>query len=189
MSGLLFNRGYGGDNAFGLQVDYAALMRDLIAKLSARSDVKVHLFSHVVAPDLPQDDDGPVADRLAADFAGVERVANFASPSAAKSFISGMDFVVSGRMHACIAAYSSGVPVVPIAYSRKFSGLFEGVLGYFHAVPVTGLSTEAALAHILDALANRDKLAAEIEIGNRKVAAALDRYRTVIRDLLQGVTK
>ena len=100
-----------------------------------------------------------------------------------------MDFVVSGRMHACIAAYSCGVPVVPVAYSRKFSGLFEGVLGYPHAVPVTGLSTESALAHILNAFANRHKLAAEIEIGNRKVAAALDRYHVVIRDLLQDVAK
>ena len=28
-------------------------------------------------------------------------------------------------MHATIAALSSGVPVIPIAYSRKFKGLFE----------------------------------------------------------------
>ena len=33
-------------------------------------------------------------------------------------------------MHSCIAAYSAGVPVVPMAYSRKFSGLFLSSLNY-----------------------------------------------------------
>ncbi len=184
VSGLLYNRGYGGSNEFGLEADYAALTHGLAEALTKRPDVRLHLFTHVVAPAMPQDDDARVADALAIAFPAAERVADFISPSDAKSFISGLDFVVSGRMHACIAAYSSGVPVVPIAYSRKFSGLFEGVLGYHHAVPVTGLSTEAALAHIMERLDTRHALAAEIEDGNRKVATALDRYRAVIREAL-----
>ncbi len=184
VSGLLFNRGYGGDNAFGLEIDYGALMRALLARLSERDDIEIALFSHVVAPDMPADDDVQVAELLAQEFPKAILVPNFASPSAAKSFISGADFVVSGRMHACIAAYSSGVPVVPIAYSRKFSGLFEGVLGYQHSVPVRGLSTDAALAHILAGLENRQALAAEIAEGNMQVQAAMDRYRAVIRQVL-----
>jgi colanic acid/amylovoran biosynthesis protein len=184
VSGLLYNRGYGGDNAFGLEADYAALTQNLLNALTERPDIAVHLFTHVVAPAWPEDDDARIANTLAMQFPSVQREADFASPSAAKSFISGLDFVVSGRMHACIAAYSSGVPVVPIAYSRKFSGLFEGVLAYHHAVPVSGLSTDAALAHILDRLDRRDDLAAEIAVGNRTVAAALDRYRHVIREAL-----
>ena len=41
-----------------------------------------------------------------------------------------MNFFVGARMHACIAAFSSGVPTVPMAYSRKFTGLFTETLGY-----------------------------------------------------------
>jgi hypothetical protein len=51
-------------------------------------------------------------------------------------------------------------------------------------VPVSGLSTNAALAHILDRLDRRVELAAEIAVGNRTVATALDRYRHVIREAL-----
>jgi colanic acid/amylovoran biosynthesis protein len=188
VSGLLFHGGYGRDNAFGLEIDYAALMRALIAALLVRKDVEVSLFGHVIAPGLEADDDGRVCDLLAAEFPQVQRIADFASPSAAKTWIAAQDFIVAGRMHACIAAYSAGVPVVPIAYSRKFIGLFEGVLGYHHGVPVKGLSTEAALAHIMNALDQRATLAAEIAEGNKRVDAALDRYRAEIRQLFGSLT-
>jgi polysaccharide pyruvyl transferase WcaK-like protein len=181
-SGLLFNGGYGGSNDYGLDVDYAALTRAMIAAFQAEG-ATVELITHVNAPHIPRDDDGAVADKLAAEFPGVVRVPDFASPSAAKSHISGLDFLVAGRMHACIAAFSSGVPVVPVAYSRKFSGLFEGVLGYKHQVPVKGLSTDQALAFTLDKYRARDALRAQIAQANDGVRARLDRYTTLLEEV------
>jgi colanic acid/amylovoran biosynthesis protein len=67
--------------------------------------------------------------------------------------------------------------VLPVAYSRKFSGLFEGVLGYRHGVPVKGLETEQALAYLIGALDRLDALRAEIEVGLQTVEARLDVYR------------
>ena len=78
-------------------------------------------------------------------------------------------------MHATIAAYSSGVPVVPISYSRKFEGLFGG-LGYGWMVPVRGLTTEAAIAYVLDAFERRAELAADIARGRAVVEAGLETY-------------
>jgi polysaccharide pyruvyl transferase WcaK-like protein len=176
VSGLLFNGGYSGGNEFGMQVDYAAYTRALISAFAERRSVRIHLISHVNAPALPQDDDGRVADLLAAEFPQTIRVANFANPSAAKSYISGLDFLVAGRMHACIAAFSSGVPVVPVAYSRKFTGLFEGVLDYRHVLPVTGLDTESALAFTLDRFERRGALTGDIERGSANVQRLLDGY-------------
>lgn len=187
VSGLLFNGGYGGGNQYGLDVDYTALMRNYIAALCATPDVAVKLITHVVSETLPVDDDGRVADQLAREFPQAERVPDFASPSEAKSYISGLDLLVAGRMHACIAAYSSGVPVIPIAYSRKFSGLFEGVLGYRHGVPVKGLSTNEALAYLAGALDRRDALKAEIEAGLKTVEAKLDVYRAELDAFLGRV--
>lgn len=187
VSALLYNRGFSGENEFGLEIDYAALMRRLIATLSARTDVRVHLFCHVNSDVLAAEDDGVVADQFAQEFPRTVRVPDFKSPSDAKSFISGMDFVVSGRMHACIAAFSSGVPVVPIAYSRKFTGLFEAMLGYEYLVPVTGMSTDTAYRYVLDCLDRRSTLAAAIERGNRTVSASLDRYRAELERLFTAV--
>lgn len=183
VSGLLFSGGYSGANAFGLQVDYAALMRRFIGALAGRKDVRVHLLCHVNSDRIARDDDGVVADQLAAEFPGTLRVPNFDSPSAAKSYIAGLDFLTAGRMHACIAAYSASVPVVPIAYSRKFSGLFEGVLGYPYQVPVMGMSTDQALAYLLDCLDRRAALSAEIAVGQKIVAAALETYDAELRRL------
>jgi polysaccharide pyruvyl transferase WcaK-like protein len=70
-----------------------------------------------------------VSVELAKEFPGAIVAPRFKTPQEAKSYISGLDFFAGARMHACIAAFSSGVPVLPMAYSRKFSGLF-GSLGY-----------------------------------------------------------
>lgn len=181
VSGLLFNRGYSGGNEFGMEIDYPALTRGFIRALGQRDGVEVHLICHVNSERLPQDDDGRVADLLAKEFPGVVRAPNFATPTEAKSYISSLQFLVAGRMHACIGAFSAGVPVVPIAYSRKFEGLFGGVLGYRHQVPVKGMSTDAALAYLLDRFDAREDLARDVAAGNVKVAAALDAYDAELR--------
>lgn len=187
VSALLLNEAESGRNRFGLSVDYGVLMRRLIADLVARSDVDVHLFTHCNHPGGGLDDDDAVTDRIAAEFPTALRVPNFAGPSEAKSYISGLDFVVSGRMHACIAALSSGTPVVPIAYSRKFSGLF-GMLDYKWMVPVTGSDTETALSLIHACLENREVLAADSRRGLMKVEALLEVYKDELRSVLRRVS-
>ncbi|MDB5667091.1 MAG: hypothetical protein JWL74_41 [Alphaproteobacteria bacterium] len=185
VSGLLFHGGGAGDNRFGLDVDYAALTRELLARLTARDDVKVKLITHVVTTYLPLEDDARVADRLAAEFPRAERVPDFASPSDAKSYISGLDFLIAGRMHACIAALSSGVPMVPIAYSRKFDGLFKGVLDYQHGVPVKGSTTSEALDYLLSAIERRGELREDVARALGRVEKGLDVYRAELRRFLE----
>jgi polysaccharide pyruvyl transferase WcaK-like protein len=183
VSGLLFNRGYTGSNEFGMQIDYAAYTRELISALLARPGVEVHLVSHVHTDTVPMDDDRRIVDALKAEFPTVVRAPDFISPSDAKSYISGLDFLVAGRMHACIAAFSSGVPVVPVAYSRKFSGLFDGVLGYRHMAPVTGMDTDTAVAFTLQQFEQRAALKTDIKLGMAKVDALLDGYRDALAGL------
>jgi colanic acid/amylovoran biosynthesis protein len=187
VSGLLFNGGHTGSNEFGMQVDYAAYTRSLIAALMKRPKVQVHLICHVNSAIRPHEDDGQVADLLAKEFPGVVRAPRFSSPSAAKSYISGLDFLVAARMHACIAAYSSGVPVVLVAYSRKFAGLFEGVLGYRHMVPVTGMDADEAVAFTLREFDNRAALSADIAEGSKVVQSLLDVYRAELRRLFSRI--
>lgn len=185
-SGLLFNGGYSGANEFGMQVEYADYTRQLIKALQSTAGVKVHLIAHVNSDEVPQDDDRRVADRLASEFPDAVRVPDFGSPSEAKSYISGLDFLVAGRMHACIAAFSSGVPVVPVAYSRKFSGLFDGVLQYKNIVPVKGLTTAEAVRFTLERLERRAELSMEIQEGLKVVEGLLDNYRAELVDLFKS---
>jgi len=174
VSGLLYSGGYSGANEFGIEVDYRALTDQLIAAWTARPDVELHLIPHVNSA-LPRDDDRAVADTLAARHPGIIRPADFTSPSDAKSYISGLDFLTGARMHATIAAWSSGTPVVPISYSRKFEGLFGG-LDYPWLVPARGRSTEIAAKFIFDAFERRAELAADIARGQPIVEAGIERY-------------
>lgn len=48
-----------------------------------------------------------------------------ATAAEAKAAIAAADHCVSARMHACVAALSSGVPTVGIGYVGKFSGQFD----------------------------------------------------------------
>lgn len=175
VSGLLMSGGYAGTNQYGLGFDYAALMRAVIGDFLGQPGVEVHLVPHVMAPGLPRDDDGAAADALKAEFPALHRHPDFASPGAAKSFIAGLDFLVGARMHATIAAYGSGVPVVPISYSRKFEGLYSG-LDYRWLVNAQGMDTAAARAFIAEAFAKRATLAADIARGAPLIAAGLETY-------------
>ncbi len=187
ISGLLMSGGYAGINQYGLSVDYPALTHRLIEALRARADTDLVLVPHVIEPGMPRDDDLAAAHALQARYPGLA-VYEPASPQDAKSFISGLDFLVGGRMHATIAAFSSGVPVVPISYSRKFEGLYGG-LGYPWLVPATGFSTDQALAYILDCLERRAELAADIAASAPIVSAGLEAYVTALAEIFRNVAQ
>lgn len=192
VSGLLMRGGYDGKNMFGLSLDYPALVRQLIAGFQARPEgCEVHLVPHVF-PIEPQpgdeitriEDDRQASLALAEEFPGVQVAPMFMSPSEAKSYIAGLDFFTGARMHACIAAFSSGVPVVPMAYSRKFEGLF-GSLGYKHTVDCTTGDQETIAKRIFRAFEQRTDLAADaataLALGRQKLGAYEDALAEVMR--------
>lgn len=181
-SGLLFHQAETKTNRFGLSYDYAAFTRKLLAVLTSRSDIEVHLVPHATSGGDPTDDDERLALRLAEEFPATVRVPNFGGPSEAKSYISSLDFLVAARMHACIAAFSSGTPVVPVSYSRKFSGLF-GLLDYDHVLPMQGMTEEGAVRQVLDALEGRAELGRTEASGMKKVDALLNVYRSALSDV------
>lgn len=179
VSGLLFNEAEAGTNRFGLSIDYAKVMRAFIAAMTERPDVELHLVTHASHPTDERDDDGRVADRLAIEFPKAIRVPDFRGPAEAKSFISSLDFLVAGRMHACIGALSSGTSVVPVAYSRKFTGLF-GLLEYNFTLPVSGYDDEAALSYLVDCFERRSDMEGAVRASMARVDGLLANYREVL---------
>ncbi len=185
VSGLLFNGGYTRNNMFALASDYAALMRAAIGNFMARPECEVHLVAHVISDAMPVEDDWTAAEALSREFPGTVLAPRFASPSEAKSYISGMDFFFGSRMHACIAAFSSGVPVTPLAYSRKFAGLF-GTLGYDRTADCRSDSAEAILARLDADYEGRAALAEAIALAMAEGERRLDRYEAALRTVFAG---
>lgn len=186
-SGLLYRQAETGENRFGLSYNYANFIHGLLEAFATDSSVQVELIAHATSRTDPGDDDGALADRLAAKYPFAKRIPDFPGAEAAKSHISGLDVLVAGRMHACIAAFSAGVPVVPTAYSRKFSGLF-GSLGYDCILPETGFSVEEALQFVLAHIQERDRLKAKIATARTNVDARLQTYRDELQKLLRSVS-
>jgi polysaccharide pyruvyl transferase WcaK-like protein len=190
VSGLLMVGGYDRRNMFGLQMDYPALVREIIRRFQAHPDgCEVHLVPHVILREASREGMGGIEDDysasldLAKEFPGVQVAPAFATPSEAKSYIAGLNFFMGARMHACIAAFSSGVPVVPMAYSRKFAGLF-GSLGYAKTVDCTTESSDAIIVQIFNAYEDRAKLAEDVQVALGHGLEKLGAYETALGDLM-----
>jgi polysaccharide pyruvyl transferase WcaK-like protein len=103
----------------------------------------------------------------------------------AKGYISGMDFFIGSRMHSTIAAYSSGVPVVPLAYSRKFIGLFKDSLGYPYVGDMTKDNDDEIVRLVAHCFEDRHCLKEDIrENMDTKVEEYHQQFNTLLSELL-----
>jgi polysaccharide pyruvyl transferase WcaK-like protein len=185
VSGLLMSGGYTGRNMFGLEMDYAQMIRALVQRfLEHPEKVELHLVPHVLTVDLGnvEDDMQPCLD-LKEMFPQIVVAPSFRDPSQAKSYIAGLDFFTGARMHACIAAFSSGVPVVPMAYSRKFQGMF-GTLGYNRTVDCTSEPAPDIIEKIMAGFEERDMLKTEMQPALALGLEKLGRYETALEALM-----
>lgn len=183
ISALLWHGGYTQNNQFGLKDDYQKTVREIISYFLSMPNVKLHLIPHVVGSERHIENDYAVSFDLQKEFNNPNLILSplFLSPVDAKDYISGMDFFMGARMHSTIAAFSSGVPVVPMAYSRKFNGLFIDTLSYNHMADLKTDTSDEVLDKIKDAFTNRSLLKEEIDTRNKTVVA--DRKQLLIDDL------
>ena len=160
ISALLWHGGYTRDNQFGLKCDYQKLIKDIIKYFLDLNNVKLHLIPHVVSGERSVENDYAISYDLYEEFnhPNLILVPLFLDPVIAKGYIAGMNFFMGARMHSTIAAFSSGVPVVPMAYSRKFNGLFSETLDYQHIVDMKNEDNDSTLYKIKENFQHRNEL-------------------------------
>lgn len=169
ISGLLWNGGYTGKNQFNMKTDYKVLIRSVLDFFTKQENVQVHLVSHVIPENSPVEDDSAVAAELQKEYPTTILSPRFKTPIEAKSYISGMDFFTGARMHACIAAFSAGVAVVPMAYSRKFNGLFGDTLQYSWVGDCVNTTEDVVFEKIKDGFQNQAELEKQIKNSNETI--------------------
>jgi polysaccharide pyruvyl transferase WcaK-like protein len=86
-------------------------------------------------------------------------------------------------MHACIAAFSTGVAVVPLAYSRKFNGLFES-LGYSVIADGKAMCNEEAFATVTNGYIARASLSRQVGSALQLAERQLKTYQKFIQDFI-----
>lgn len=160
ISALLWNGGYTRNNQFNLIDEYQMLIRNIIDYFKAIPNLMLHLVPHVVEDRFGVENDYAISYQLVEEFKNenILLAPFFLNPILAKNYIAGMDFFVGARMHSAIAAFSTGVPVYPMAYSRKFNGLFVDTLDYKFMGDLVNQKNSEILTGIKEAFEHREEL-------------------------------
>lgn len=132
ISGLLYIGGYSGSNMFRLKCDYRELMLDLVSHLVSEYEACIMLVPHVLTAGESGESDLAASRRLCSQANSLVRNHLYLLDSdydhyETKALIGRCDYFVGARMHACIAALSQGVPATGLAYSSKFSGVYDSI--------------------------------------------------------------
>lgn len=183
ISGLLYNGGYNHDNYFNLSFSYKDFIDRLVDLLSKDDSIRLHLVPHVLADFGDVDDDFAVCKQIANRYDNIVLAPRFESPVDAKSYISGLDMFSGARMHSTIAATSSGVPVIPVAYSRKFNGLFSSLEYPYFIDAKADLSVDDALNLFIQYMNNADEMKNALNNSKTIYLRKLDLYKSNLIDL------
>ena len=158
VSGLVANRPLQAASRFDLACDYPSLMRGLVMRLLDETDARILMVPHVHAPQGHYESDLEASltllNCLPENYARQvrERVAIVAEPLDAcqlKWLIAQCDWFCGTRMHATIAAVSSGVPTAALAYSLKTRGVFKTCEAEESVVDLRESGEDATLEQLL----------------------------------------
>ena len=98
-----------------------------------------------------------------------------------KSIISECDFFIGSRMHACIAAISSMVPTVALAYSRKFIGIWNELSLSKCVIDLTNIeSKDEVINGVKFNLSNSSLIKSELE---EKIPVIKEKVRSIFDDI------
>lgn len=181
ISSLLWENGFTGKNEFGLKVEYKEYCKSLVKMLEETGKYTVYLIPHVIE-DIPEarENDLRSIRELHDEFPKTVMPPVFDNPMEIKSYISNMDVFIGARMHSTIAAFSSGVPVIPFSYSRKFEGLF-GNLNYPYTIDGRTLDTTKAVDETIEFIEKRDELLNAENNGMKIVKKLLDDFQNSLK--------
>jgi polysaccharide pyruvyl transferase WcaK-like protein len=158
VSGLLYNDK---TNRFNLSFDYREFIDEIIAFLQDKGFL-IHLIPHVILNERSGEDDYLACQNVFNKHPNIVMAPMFSSPIEAKGYISGLDLFTGARMHATIAAISSGVPVIPVAYSRKVNGLY-GNLKYPYYIDAKDLNDVEAISTFIQYVNDIENMKSRIE--------------------------
>lgn len=191
VSGLLWNDCETKANGFGLSVDYCSYCRQLISELLKNKNYEVILVPHVLCDEREGleffENDSKAIRKLFAEFPSCSFPNSFKTALDVKNYIANLDILIAARMHASIAAFSSGVAVIPFAYSRKFEGVYSD-LKYPYLVDGKKNGTQDALEKTLSYINNYLELQDSEAFGRERLAELKNKFAEDLElSILKGV--
>jgi len=185
ISGLIYNDPVSARERYGLKADYASVVVRFLRRVLEQSDAKVLLIPHVLTPPGHYESDAQAANTVLGELAGlargrVEVLAPEHDQSEVKWAIARTDWFCGTRMHATIAALSSGVPTAAIAYSGKTLGVFETCGQGEHVADPRELGTDEVVERVWSSWLARDRARASLQSRLPEVLIVADTQMDVI---------
>lgn len=169
---LIKDKAEGTRKDFSIKTDYDGYIDGILTFLQKNEKYKVYLIPHVV-------EDCSAIASFEKKYKGFISVDMFNSPIVAKEFISKMDVFIGARMHATIAAFSSGVATIPVAYSRKFAGLYNSI-GYNYIIDLMNDNTDEAINKTIQFINEREYLKGELKNSNQIATKKLEELKMIL---------
>lgn len=190
VNGLMFNGGYAGKNMFGLKLSYpeflVVLIKEMLTVHAGELLLVPHTFELSGNPESDNDACQKIREMLPPEARIRVRILDKDyDPHELKGIIGKCDFFIGSRMHSCIAALSQGVPCAAVAYSMKFSGVFESVGMGDHVIDARECEENEAVEAIVKLYFQRDGRREELK---KRVEQAKVRLQESFR-LLVGVSE
>lgn len=180
VNGLL----YQSNNILGECDNYVSLCDEIICFIKSKG-YDVVLVPHVVGEEPSVDNDYFVSVELAKKH-GLEEPPFFYSPKDVKTYISQCHFFIGSRMHATIGAVSCGLPTLPLAYSRKFKGVYNSI-DYNYTVDLNGHTNNEIIALLNKMMIlNYNEVKADVNAARSKVDSKNKKY---IRDIVSIIKR
>lgn len=184
ISGLLYSGGFnlGRSDSFS----YRKLCLSII-DMFINKGYEVYLVPHVVGGiNDDVDNDTKISLDICKNDSRIKMAPLFKNPIEAKSYISQFDIFIGSRMHATIAALSSGVFTIPLAYSRKFQGVFDP-LGYKTTLDMQYMSEKDILDQIKEILSKEIAIKSNIKHTTAVAKRKLYRYETYLEEVIRDI--
>lgn len=186
VSGFLWEGGYSNLNN-PIKVDYQKYCLRVLDYLCSRGDYQIFLIPHVgTVNENGAENDLVACLALQEKYPETTVVKNIVTPMDAKSIISAMDIFIGARMHATIAALSTGVATIPFSYSRKFEGLFA-YLNYPYVVSGTTGTTEKAIEDTISWIEKIDELKASVRKSQEVIQSQKNIFLKRITQILSKI--
>ena len=181
ISGLLLNNPTetATERAFSLRTNYDQYVKDVVDYLNSQEKYEIYLIPHV-------EEDLKAIQMFHDLYPGTRIVDVFKNPVDIKNCISGMDIFIGSRMHATIAAFSSGVVTIPVAYSRKFDGVFN-LIEYEFTVDLQSLSTEEAVNKTIRYIEERAMLQEGLHVSQKKAKLFGDITKNKLKEFIENL--
>lgn len=166
-----------------ISVDYKKYVEQVLSQWINDNTIEIYLIPHVFTKDGTRNEDDLLAcQEIKKLFPSVHVEADFNTPMEIKSFISTMDVFIGARMHATVAAFSSGVATIPFSYSRKFEGLYND-LGYHYLISATMMTTDEAVKKTLTWVNDYQQLQRDVD----KAKSNLPQKQKIFYDVLYAI--